>query len=150
MEIKKIDQDDISDVINLLKELYIELGEERESVEFLNEALINQLLSNGKTMIYKAVNSQNRTIGIISITESQSIYSGGDYGSIDEMYIEPEYRNQQIGQLLVNQAKRIAAYRKWTRIEVTAPTDNNERAINFYEKNGFVFTGPKMKFILGN
>lgn len=68
---------------------------------------------------------------------------------IDEMYVLPEYRSQNAGGLLVEKAKEIGKERGWKRIDVTAPTEERwKRTVSFYEKCGFVFTGPKLKYQL--
>ncbi len=106
------------------------------------------ILSNRKTQVLKACLDSHGIIGILTLTESQAIYAGGYYGVIDEMYVDPEFRSKDVGKKLVQQAKDPATEKGWKRIDVTAPTDGNVRTIRFYEKNGFVFTGPKLKFSL--
>mgnify|MGYP003886029359 CR=1 FL=1 len=144
MVIKKINTEDIQTIRELLEKLYLELGEEKESIKFLNDELITQLINNDNTTILKAVNI-NEIIGLITLTESQAIYAGGKYGSIDEMYVKQTYRNQNIGKLLIKYAVKIGKNKGWKRIDVTAPTENNKSALNFYNKNNFIFTGPKLK-----
>ncbi|MBX7046662.1 MAG: GNAT family N-acetyltransferase [Ignavibacteria bacterium] len=129
-----------------LSELYIELGEEQESIVFLTDELISSMMNNGKTQVF-LIEDNEKFIGLLTLTESQSIYAGGKYGVIDEMYMLPEYRSKQAGELLVNKAKEIAIEKKWKRIDVTAPTEERwKRTVAFYEKCGFVFTGPKLKY----
>ena len=41
-----------------------------------------------------------KTVGIATLTESQSIYAGGNYGLLDEMYVLPEFRSANIGKNL--------------------------------------------------
>lgn len=137
---------DISVIKDKLAKLYLELGEEKESIQFLTEALISRVLSNGKTLVLKARVAPNGVLGILTLTESQAIYAGGFYGVIDEMYVDPEFRSKEIGKKLVQKSIEIAKERGWKRIDVTAPTDGNKRTVRFYEKNGFVFTGPKLKY----
>jgi len=145
IEIQLVTQQDIPEVLDLHQSLYLELGEEKESIAFLDESLIESVLKNGKTQILKA-SSANKIIGIISISEGQAIYAGGEYGIINDMYVKPEFRSLNIGQQLINKTKKIAAAKGWKRIEVTAPTDGNKRTVQFYEKNRFSFTGPKLKW----
>ncbi len=40
---------------------------------------------------------------------------------------------------------KIAKEKNWKRLDVTAPTDGNEKAVKLYKENGFIFTRPKMK-----
>ena len=87
VEIAKIS--DIPELVRMLKQLYIELGEEIESVDYVNESLLKKMLSNDKTTMLKAVFENSEILGILSLTESQAIYAGGFYGVIDEMYVQP-------------------------------------------------------------
>ena len=140
---------DLDSAIQLLKELYIELGEEEDSVKYLDPELLQKLTETGMTEIYLARTDSLKTIGIMTITECQAIYAGGKYGLIDEMYIKPDFRSHSIGKQLVEKAKEIGEEKRWNRIDVTAPTEERwKRTVAFYEKSGFVFTGPKMKLIV--
>ncbi len=137
---------EINTIIALLKELYLELGEEADSIVFVNEELIENIINSKKTAIYLAKSELGNAVGIITLTESQAIYAGGSYGTIDEMYVIPEFRSNRVGLLLMEEVKAIGQIRGWKRIYVTAPTEKRwERTVLFYEKCGFQFTGPKLK-----
>lgn len=149
MVIERAEISQVNLIIKLLKELYIELGEEEGAILFLNAELIKDVLESKQTEIYLVFNHNKEAIGIATLTECQSIYAGGKYGLIDEMYIEPGYRSKSIGSLIIENIKRIGNAKQWKRIDVTAPTEERwKRTIGFYEKCGFVFTGPKLKLIL--
>ncbi|GAA0890515.1 hypothetical protein GCM10009122_01930 [Fulvivirga kasyanovii] len=147
MTIKKISTSDISNIAKLLRNLYSELGEEKECIKNVSEQLILELIDNYKTEILKVTES-NKIIGFITLTESQAIYCGGKYGSIDELYVEPEYRSKKIGAILIEKAKEVGRDKKWKRIEVTAPADNNSKTLKFYSNKEFVTAGPKLKLKL--
>lgn len=138
---------DIPTIRQYLELLYLELGEEKESIAFLTEELISSLIKTNKTQIFLAKDKE-KVIGLLTLTESQAIYAGGMYGVIDEMYVLPDYRKQKIGHLLIQKAVEVAKEKKLKRIDVTAPTEDNEKAVNFYEQNRFTFTGPKLKLAL--
>jgi GNAT superfamily N-acetyltransferase len=149
VRIEKALADEFDIAIQLLNELYIELGEEEESVKYLDQELLQKITATGTTEIYLARTDNSMAVGIMTITECQSIYAGGYYGLIDEMYIKLEFRSKSIGKQFIEKAREIGAERKWNRIDVTAPTEERwKRTVAFYEKSGFVFTGPKMKLII--
>jgi len=150
IDIELAEKPDIPAIKRMIEQLYLELGEEKESIEFLDEQLISKLIKNGRTLILKAIFESQEIIGMLSLSESQAIYAGGHYGVIDEMYITPSYRSMNVGKKLIEKAKEIAIEKKWKRIDVTAPTSRNERTSKFYNNNGFIFTGPKMKFKINN
>ncbi len=135
-------------ILHFLEALFIELGEERASLDFLTPSLIESLLESGKTWAFLA-KVAHKPVGLLTLTESQAAYAGGAYGVMDELYVLPEFRSHQVGKALIEQAKTIAQQRGWKRIAVTAPTDKKwHRTVQFYEKNGFTFTGPKLKWVI--
>jgi len=98
---------------------------------------------------FVATAESGEVAGIMTVMESFAIYAGGNYGVIDEMYVAPGYRSQGIGKKLIETLKDFARQRKWQRIDVTTPPEQKwRRTVAFYEREGFVFTGPKMRFKL--
>ena len=137
----------INTITQLLKDLYVELGDEGESVNFLSPEFVQQMLDSKNTEVYLAFNHNRETVGILSLTESQAFYAGGKYGVIDEMYIVPGFRSNNIGSQIISDIKHIAKQKGWKRLDVTAPTEERwVRTVDFYKRNGFEFTGPKLKF----
>jgi GNAT superfamily N-acetyltransferase len=63
------------------------------------------------------------------------------------MYVDPEFRSAGVGKMLIDAVKEFSRAKNWLRIDVTAPPEQQwTRTVRFYEKQGFVFTGPKMRF----
>ncbi len=86
---------------------------------------------------------------MLTLSMAFAIYANGEYGVIDEMYVDPRYRSAGVGALLVQSAAEIGKRKGWNRIDVTAPESERwDRTRHFYEKLGFVFTGPKLKLLL--
>jgi ribosomal protein S18 acetylase RimI-like enzyme len=49
----------------------------------------------------------------------------------------------------VDEALEIARHKRWFRIDVTGPeNERGARAVRFYEKMGFEYTGPKLRRLL--
>ncbi len=131
-----------------ISKLYTELGEEAGSLDFLSPDLLERIFTNGSTTAYKICDG-NTAVGLITLTESQAVYAGGKYGTIDEMFILPEHRNRGVGSLALQEIVKVAALKGWKRIDVTAPTDDKWQAtVEFYNRNEFHFTGPKLKRVL--
>lgn len=85
-------------------------------------------------------------VGVLTLTESFAIFAGGRYGVIDELWVDPARRSSGVGRVLLEAAVAVARERGWRRLDVTAPGgDAWRRTVAFYEKNGFVFTGPKLR-----
>ncbi len=150
IKIKKVKSNDFKKLVELIKKLLVELGDEASEIEKINEKKIIAELKKSSTKhhAYFAVD-ENEVIGIITIAVIYAVYAGGDIGVINEMYVNPDYRSKGIGKLLVDKAKELAKEKGWQRIDVTAPTEHKwVRTVKFYEKQGFKFTGPKLKYNL--
>lgn len=131
----------------LLKELE---GEEPEFEGIELEKVYRDMEDMGEKFNAFIVSAgSEEVVGIMTVMETFAIYAGGNYAVIDEMYVAPNYRCQGIGRKLIDALKEFARERKWQRIDVTAPPEEKwKRTVDFYQKEGFVFTGPKMRLIL--
>ena len=150
LKIRKAKEEDASIVVEFLWALYKELGEEAHSTNFLTEKLILEMFRSGRTEIFFALRAEE-IIGLMTLTESQAIYAGGKFGVIDEMFVKKEFRKCAVGKKLIEKALETAREKNWKRIDVTAPTEEKwKRTVKFYEQNGFIFTGPKLKIIIND
>ncbi|MGH1364634.1 MAG: GNAT family N-acetyltransferase [Calditrichia bacterium] len=151
ISIVKVTSADLSEVVKLVQLLLTELGGTNAGS---SSADSNSILSrmNADELDHTAFLAQDvegKSVGVITVVETFAIYAGGKYGIINEMYVAPEYRSQNIGQQLIDAVKNLAQERGWARVDVTAPPEQQwKRSVQFYESNGFVFTGPKLKFKL--
>lgn len=106
----------------------------------------------GKESGYWAILAEaadNGAIGVITLNECTAIYAGGHFGEIPELYIAPAYRSQGVGALLLDGAIAFAKTRGWPRLEVGAPDQPRwQRTVDFYQKQGFVEVGPRLKRVL--
>jgi len=81
-------------------------------------------------------------MGFIAMYESHALYAGGSYGTIPELYVRPDARSKGIGRMLVDRAKNHAREKGWQRLEATTPPlPEFQRALQFYEKQGFSIQG---------
>ena len=129
----------------------MELGDEASDIDKMDDAgLIRQLaLNEAKHVVYLARDESGQIVGMITVAEAFAVYAGGHYGVINEMYVIPECRSQKIGRQLLDEVKKLAMRKKWNRIDVTAPTEERwQRTVKFYETQGFVYAGPKLKYNL--
>ena len=134
-------------VIKLLSELRGEAwaGDEQSLVEKTRE-----FIRNGDCIAF-LIEADNKNIGVLTISVTVAIRTEGEHGIIQELYIEPEYRSGGIGQQLLNRAIALAKEKGWPRLEVGAPQlPEWERTLRFYEKNGFVQIGPRLKWVNGH
>lgn len=150
IKIRKAGKEDLQLTFSLIKNLLIELGDEAKDLEKVNKLQNSQIdINNLETHLVFLAEDEETTVGIITLSECFAVYTGGNYGIINEMYVLPEYRSKNIGAMLINKAKEIAAEKNWGRIDVTTPVEKRwERTKSFYLKQDFEFTGEKLKFDL--
>jgi GNAT superfamily N-acetyltransferase len=131
--------------------LLAELGEEGAELGALDRtALLTAWAEAGEAFgAYLALDGEARPLGVLTLVETFAIYAGGRHGIINEMYVSPPARSLGVGRALVEAACAFGRARGWRRVEVTAPESNRwQRTRAFYQGQGFVFAGPKLKKIL--
>ena len=137
----------VRQVVSLLREL----GEEARDAGDPDEAsLVAAWKRHGAAMrVFVARTAGGEIAGVSTVVEAFALYAGGCYGIINEMYVSPAARGQGAGRALIDAVKAHGRSRGWSRIDVTAPEAPRwERTRRFYEREGFTFAGPKLKFLL--
>ncbi len=80
---------------------------------------------------------KEKIVGYLAGTICKEVsYITESFAELDNMYINEEYRRFGIGTLLINEFKKYCKGKNIQNIKVTASAKNN-KAINFYMKNGF-------------
>jgi len=148
LHIVKLSLKEKNTIIALVHTLLRELeGESDEFAGIDQEKMLRELAQNEERFnAFAALNERGEYAGILTLVETFAIYAGGNYGMIDEMYVAPEYRCRGVGKMLLAAAKEYGRAKRWRRIDVTAPPEEDwQRTVKFYEREGFVFTGPKLR-----
>ena len=138
-------------VVGLVERLLQELGEEGTDAGALDpEAVREGWERRGDGFCaFVARSEAGAVVGLLTLVETFAIFANGPYGIITEMYVAPEHRSGGVGRQLLDAAKRHGRSRGWSRLDVTAPESERwERTRRFYEREGFTFAGPKLKFVL--
>ena len=76
-----------------------------------------------------------KVAGYVSYTWNYSIWLGGDYMNIDDLFVWDEYRGKKIGEVLMLKARDICKKKNIDRISWEVEKDNLG-AIKFYERLG--------------
>jgi GNAT superfamily N-acetyltransferase len=96
--------------------------------------------------VIKIAKLGDEIVGFITLVETNTIYAGGKYGVINELYVRPKFRSEGIGKQLLSYAEQIRIDSGWSRLELSTPEESKWRkTINFYLREGFVPTGKRMK-----
>jgi GNAT superfamily N-acetyltransferase len=141
--------------VNLIEDMISELLKELDGKKFnmkLPKADVKKWILNDMYIVFIAEYEKNKEpVGLITITETRSIYADGVFGVIQEFYVKPKFRSQHIGKKLLDHAITYGQAHGWRRLEVGTPDKTYwERSVHFYLKNGFLEIGPRLKFILTN
>ena len=75
----------------------------------------------------------NKVIAFAHYRRMPSSLRGKDIGFLDDLYVLPECRGQQIGEKLIEQLKKISIDKKWNLVRWIT-RDNNIRAKKVYDK----------------
>ena len=152
IELRKAGPEDAGAVGDLVHRLLCELvpGQEAnfDRGEFLDRA--GRLLRMpDQVWAFLALKDSESPVGVILLNEGASIYAGGLFGTITELYIAPAYRSQGLAPRLIEAAVGLARQRGWGRLEVGAPDlPRWQRTVDFYLKEGFVEVGPRLKRLI--
>jgi GNAT superfamily N-acetyltransferase len=118
--VRRVDTSDAAVVARLVDELLVELsGSSSRYEERL--ATAHRLLAEGDRTFGFLVVEEQYPLGVIMISESASIYAGGAFGVITELYVIPEKRSAGVAKLLVDATTALGRERSWSRVEVGAP-----------------------------
>lgn len=148
VRIERLTTADASIVFEWVVRLLRELGEEEKELGELAHARVLEAWSRRADhfFVLAARGDGGQILGVLTLSVTFAIYANGEYGVIDEMYVDPRFRSAGIGARLVEEAVDIGRGLGWTRIDVTAPESERwSRTRRFYESIGFEFTGPKLR-----
>jgi ribosomal protein S18 acetylase RimI-like enzyme len=87
-------------------------------------------------------------VGVLAASWQHAIHVPGRYGTIQDLWVHPEWRSRAIGHELVEAFVALARERGAARLEVGLPRESFERieaTQAFYEANGFEHLGPRMR-----
>lgn len=144
--IVKITINDIDELQKIGKQTFRETFQDSNSEEnmvsylkesFSTEKLIKEL--NNENSEFYFVKTDNKIIGYLKVNfgDAQTELSDNKGFEIERIYVLKEYHGKKVGQLLYNKAIEIAKGKEVDFIWLGV-WEHNNRAIRFYEKNGFI------------
>ena len=151
VSIRRAERRDLPIVLSLVERLLRELGEEGDELGDLQTASVTRTWESlgERTVAFLAESPDGEAVGVVTVVESFAIYANGVYGIINEMYVASSHRSTGVGARLIAEVLSLGRTRGWGRVDVTAPESARwSRTRRFYETQGFVLAGPKLKFVL--
>lgn len=146
--IRQLGPDDAPVVAAFVARLLSELapGGEVESAGLLPVA--RTVMEGGSVTGFLALRGE-RPVGLVMLNECAAVYAGGRFGEITELYVDPALRSLGVAAGLVERAAQHGRAAGWKRLEVGAPSQPDwARTLQFYLKNGFAETGPRLRRLL--
>ncbi len=150
MSIRAATADDAPAVASAVEALLIELGGERPSVTALQEAA-RRLADDADTGALLVAEDDGSIVGVLAASWQYAIHVPGRYGTIQDLWVHPEWRSRELGRELIGALVREAAEAGVPRLEVGLPQESFAQlgaTERFYRENGFTPLGPRMRRLL--
>jgi len=151
MKVRFASDKDSDSVGTLVFELMTELSAPKPLMVSREEVIqtARKLLGGSTVWALLAETDEGKPAGVLTLNACAAVYAGGCFGEITEMFVRPALRGQRVGKQLLDAAFEFAKKQDWTRLEVCAPpVPPWERSVSFYQQNGFLLLGPRLKFLL--
>jgi branched-chain amino acid aminotransferase len=150
MSVRAATVDDAPAVASAVEALLIELGGERPSATALEEGA-RRLAEDPSAGALLVAEDEGRVVGVLAASWQYAIHVPGRYGTIQDLWVHPDWRSRALGRDLVLALVRKAADAGVPRLEVGLPQESfaglgaTER---FYRENDFTPLGPRMRRLL--
>ncbi|HEY8808591.1 MAG TPA: GNAT family N-acetyltransferase [Solirubrobacterales bacterium] len=150
MSVRAATADDAPAVASAVEALLIELGGERPSTAALEEGA-RTLAEDEDAGALLVAEDEGAIVGILAASWQYAIHVPGRYGTIQDLWVHPDWRSKALGRELVLALIRQADEAGVPRLEVGLPQQSfaglgaTER---FYRENDFTPLGPRMRRLL--
>ena len=139
-------ESDVATVSVLIARLFEEVGHTPEAEDIA--AVYSEIDGDNRHSTLLAFDENGNAVGLVTLTETISLYACGLIGVVNEGCVVPEYRSEGLGSTLLDKCKELGANRNWKRLEVTTPGEEYTKTLHFYEREGFFRIGPRYKYEL--
>lgn len=127
-----------------------ELGGEGPSPAELERAA-RELASDPNLGALLVAEAGGEIVGVLAAGWQYAIHVPGRYGTIQDLWVHPEWRSRALGHELVEALVALASESGVARLEVGLPKEGFaqlEATERFYRANGFEHLGPRMRRLL--
>jgi GNAT superfamily N-acetyltransferase len=149
-EIRAASAADAPAVAAAVEALLIELGGERPSVAALEEAA-RTLAEDERAGALLVAECDGAIVGVCAVSWQFAVHVPGRYGTIQDLWVHPEWRSRALGRVLILALVRHAGELGVPRLEVGLPQEGFAQLAateRFYRENGFTPLGPRMRRLL--
>ena len=142
---------DVPAVAAAVAELLVELSGKGPSAAELEEAARELARDRGVgALLVAEAGGQDggRIVGVLAASWQHAIHVPGRYGTIQDLWVHPEWRSRAIGRDLIEAFCDVARREGAKRLEVGLPRESFARigaTETFYQANGFEHLGPRMR-----
>jgi len=150
MNVRAATADDAAAVARAVEELLIELGGERPSATALEEA-VRRLAEDPDAGALLVAEDDGEVVGVLAASWQYAIHVPGRYGTIQDLWVHPDWRSRSLGRELIMALVREASEAGVPRLEVGLPQEsfaNLGATERFYRENDFQPLGPRMRRLL--
>lgn len=148
--IRPATEEDAAAVASAVEALLIELGGERPSSTAVEEG-VRTLADNPELGVLLVAEAEGSIVGILAGSWQYAIHVPGHYGTIQDLWVHPEWRSRALGRELILALVRLATEKGVPRLEVGLPQEGFAQLAateRFYRENGFTPLGPRMRRLL--
>ena len=150
MSVRAARGEDAAGVASAIEALLIELGGERPSPAALEEGA-RRLAGDREAGALLVAEHDGSLVGVLAASWQYALHVPGRYGTIQDLWVDPEWRGKALGRELILALVRQAAEAGVPRLEVGLPQEGFAQLAateRFYRENGFTPLGPRMRRIL--
>jgi branched-chain amino acid aminotransferase len=148
-EVREATPADVPRVADAVGQLLVELSGGGPAVSELEAATVDLVRDRGLgALLVAEAGGEDGLVGVLAASWQHAIHVPGRYGTIQDLWVHPDWRSRAIGRDLVEAFCDLARAAGAQRIEVGLPREDFERigaTVAFYRANGFEHLGPRMR-----
>lgn len=148
--IRAATDEDAAAVAAAVEALLIELGGERPSTTALEEGA-RTLAGDPGLGVLLVAECESAIVGVLAASWQYAVHVPGRYGTIQDLWVDPEWRSRALGRELILALVRHAIGLGVPRLEVGLPQESFSQLAateRFYRDNDFTPLGPRMRRLL--
>ena len=132
--IRKAKPTDLGNLLDLLEKQFLEHRIPFEAEDQI--AALGQLLARDELGFVLLLEEEGQTIGFGVISFAWTLEHGGKSAWLDELYVQPGYRNEGLGSKIIDRALKDAQISGCRALDLEVDVGNN-RAEKLYKRYGF-------------